>query len=372
MTDDIIDTVKEPDLHRIFCRMIPFLIVLHESYMKEKLSYCTTVKFSWRNYIHPNQLNLFFFGPKIKHKVAIITEVLLNIFSWTHVSFFSQGEVPIKPHSWELFGIFGVYFKWIPSQWLFSLVPVFLGSQRPLGLWTSPGTVYFTFRKKSIWALMEIHIAGYSIFTSCCSLERAFLILCRSLLLQSHMLHGSASWEGRGVFDTLQEWVNLGEDSWRRVWVGRRVLGDGSAGLGAGVSLGTPASPFPPVSSHSPPGRGSQSALRSAEQSRHICRCGHPWCQGGNKPGWLFIFYYFFKSRFAQLDEMETTQNFRWTLYQRRNTLPGLQCSVSHCGDWGPFVPESPGDFTGSLYPLALLRLSWGWIQKSAFYISSP
>lgn len=71
MTDDIIDTVKEPYLHRIFCIMIPFLIVLHESHMKEKLLYCMTVKFSWRNYIHPNQLNLFFFGPKINMRLQL-------------------------------------------------------------------------------------------------------------------------------------------------------------------------------------------------------------------------------------------------------------------------------------------------------------
>ena len=82
--------MKEPDFCRIFCRIILFLIVSHESYMKEKLSYCTTMKFSWRNYVHPNQLNLFFFDVKIKHEVAIITEVLLNIFSLTLFHIFSR------------------------------------------------------------------------------------------------------------------------------------------------------------------------------------------------------------------------------------------------------------------------------------------
>lgn len=47
--------------------------------------------------------------------------------------------------------------------------------------------------------------------------------------------------------------------------MGSCVLGDRSAGPGASVSLGTPASPFPPVSSHSNPGRGSQSTLKSAQ-----------------------------------------------------------------------------------------------------------
>lgn len=108
----------------------------------------------------------------------------------------------------------------------------------------------------------RMYLVWYPLFISSYSLERAFLIIYRSFLLQSHVLCGSANWEGRGVFDTLQEWVNLGEGSWRRVRVGRCVLGDGSAGLGASVGCGAPSSPFPSVSSHLPPGRGSWGRLR--------------------------------------------------------------------------------------------------------------
>lgn len=98
--------------------------------------------------------------------------------------------------------------------------------------------------------------------------------------------------------------------------MGRCVLGDGSAGPGASVSLGTPASPFPPVSSHSNPGRGSQSTLKSAQNrvGTFVDMDIHGASEGTNLDA-FYLFRFFQQSRFVQLDEMEKTQNFKWTLH---------------------------------------------------------
>lgn len=61
--------------------------------MKERISYCALIKYSWINYIHPNQHNLFFVGPKIKREVEIITKYIFISFCFIYF----QGQVPITP-----------------------------------------------------------------------------------------------------------------------------------------------------------------------------------------------------------------------------------------------------------------------------------
>lgn len=59
-TGGITDPLKESDLYRILCKMSLFRKTSYNSQVKERISYCSTIKFSWRNYIHPSQLYLLF------------------------------------------------------------------------------------------------------------------------------------------------------------------------------------------------------------------------------------------------------------------------------------------------------------------------
>lgn len=101
--------------------------------------------------------------------------------------------------------------------------------------------------------------------------------------------------------------------------MGRRVLGDGSAGPGACVSPGTPATPFPPVSSHPPPRRGSQSRLRAAQNSvgtlADLGICG---AREEMKSGWLLSFFVFSTLRFSKFDEIGDNSKFQMDIVPRR------------------------------------------------------
>lgn len=129
------------------------------------------------------------------------------------------------------------------------------------GPFASSWIVDFPQGKKIAWAL-HLSVTLWEMLSRFRPLlGRVHLILCRSLLLQSRVLRGSASWQGRRIFDTVQEWADL-RALWRRVGVRSHVLSDGPEGPGAHVSPGAPACPFPPVSSCPLPGGWSQGKLK--------------------------------------------------------------------------------------------------------------
>lgn len=190
----------------------------------------------------------------------------------------------------------------------------------------------------------------------------AFLIMYRPLLLQSHVLRGSTSWEGRRVFDAVQEGVNLREDHWQRIRVGRRIFGDRSAWSGAPVSFGTSAPAFPPVSNQLHLGSGSQSRLRSAQcMGDRFVDTGIYCPTKGTKSG---CFFFSFCHSFIFLTVKICT--IWWNMRQLKISdghctyCLVFKCIVSQYGDWGPFVSESLGDW---------LQVQPAWPSSGSFGI---